>query len=1064
VDQGGPRELAEPAFVGRLRERALLRHLLRDAAAGRPAIVVVAGVPGSGKTALLRWSAAEAGAAGAFVLRTVGSEGSVPLAALRRLVAPLPELAAVLGDPPPSEPTDATRGADGPQHLADALAEAVVTRARRRQVVVIVDDAHDLERSSEAVLDGFLTTIDDLGARGPLALMVIVAVRDPTQPGGLADRALRLGSARSVPVGGLDADDVHELVARAGLRPHPRLVGDLLADTGGLPLLVQAAIARQTTPGGGEGPRVRSIADALRLRFERLDPAGLEVLRMAAVLGEPWTASELAVAGGHDRARVDGVVRDAIDAQVVRRSRDGLWFTHPLLRTELLDDLDDDHIRALHRSVADGLLGTGVGGDAELVRAADHLLRSRPTGPGTRDRVVAPDVADVCRRAGQVTDRWGAWRQTARFLAAAADWADSGDGSDDEIGGTAGDLYLAAGRAAYLDHDHAQAEVLLARALACARRHRDRDLGLEAAVYLARSRAGARFRLGHRVELGELEATLAEAADASQATDAGVAGIVRAEAALAEALIVSVESEQAFALVDDARRRAAAAPGGTAALAGPLARADFAEGIHRLHHLDLAEADDCFRAGRRRAEAAGDALTALYVRSRLAVSALAQGAVGAARADAAAIEAEAIERGFAGEAGLAAAQQAVGYALVGTDAAAEAAQRAHRVWRSTDFTYITALLAPVLVAIDARTQGVGQAPAPLPTSSAVTALAAVEANDVEGARVRAQTARWRHGFRGRVNQANEAVAAALVEVGDLIGDPALVAAGGGAVTELGERGVQVMLGWPTTVPRLAAVVARHAGDLVAARRRLDHAIALCDREELAAERAKVLLEMGRTEAAAGAQTVGVAALFAEAVRAFAGEAMHGWVARADALAQALGFSVLDAHGSSRECTIFTDDIVGSTASNVRLGDALYVEQLRVHDGLVRARLREYGGREIKHTGDGVNAAFADATDAVRCALAIQADIDAWHRSEPDLALQVRIGLAHGPVIPMAGDFFGLVQSQAARLCALASPGGLLVTGPVAGRLTAADVAIEPLGPHDLKGMPDAVEIYRLTAA
>jgi class 3 adenylate cyclase len=315
-----------------------------------------------------------------------------------------------------------------------------------------------------------------------------------------------------------------------------------------------------------------------------------------------------------------------------------------------------------------------------------------------------------------------------------------------------------------------------------------------------------------------------------------------------------------------------------------------------------------------------------------------------------------------------------------------------------------------------------------------------------------------------VNQANEAVAAALVDVGDLIDDPALVAAGGGAVTELGERGVQVMLGWPTTVPRLAAVAARRAGDLATARRALDHAVSLCDREELAAERAKVLLEMGRTEAAAGAGTVAVAALFAEAVRAFNQEAMHGWVARADSLAQALGFSVLDAHGSSREYTIFTDDIVGSTASNVRLGDALYVEQLRVHDGLVRARLREYGGREIKHTGDGVNAAFPDPTDAARCALAIQADITTWQRSEPDLALQVRIGLAHGPVIPMAGDFFGLVQSQAARLCALAAPGGLLVTGPVAGRLAAADVAIEPLGPHDLKGMPDAVEVFRLTPA
>ena len=122
-------------------------------------------------------------------------------------------------------------------------------------------------------------------------------------------------------------------------------------------------------------------------------------------------------------------------------------------------------------------------------------------------------------------------------------------------------------------------------------------------------------------------------------------------------------------------------------------------------------------------------------------------------------------KGFTGEAGLAAAQQAVAHALAGTLEAAEAAERAHRAWRSSDYTYIAALVAPVLAAVDARTQGVGHAPAPLPTSSAVAALAAVEANDVDGARVRARTSRWRQGFRGRVSQANEAVAAARQVIG-----------------------------------------------------------------------------------------------------------------------------------------------------------------------------------------------------------------------------------------------------------------------------------------------------------
>jgi AAA ATPase domain len=75
-------------FVGRVRERALLRHLLREAGAGRPAVVIVTGVPGAGKTALLHWMGDEAAAAGAFVLRALGSEGTLPFDALRRLVAP----------------------------------------------------------------------------------------------------------------------------------------------------------------------------------------------------------------------------------------------------------------------------------------------------------------------------------------------------------------------------------------------------------------------------------------------------------------------------------------------------------------------------------------------------------------------------------------------------------------------------------------------------------------------------------------------------------------------------------------------------------------------------------------------------------------------------------------------------------------------------------------------------------------------------------------------------------------------------------------------------------------
>jgi class 3 adenylate cyclase len=266
------------------------------------------------------------------------------------------------------------------------------------------------------------------------------------------------------------------------------------------------------------------------------------------------------------------------------------------------------------------------------------------------------------------------------------------------------------------------------------------------------------------------------------------------------------------------------------------------------------------------------------------------------------------------------------------------------------------------------------------------------------------------------------------------------------------------------VPRLGAVVARHAGDPGRAARLLDHVMSLCEHEDLPAERAKALLELARCEAAAGAPTADVAALFVEAVRAFDELSLHGWVARADEVAQQVGFSVVAAHGAARERAIYTDDVVGSTESNARLGDAVYLEQLRIHDRLVRGRLRECAGLEIKHTGDGLNAVFLHRADAVRCALAAQADIDAWHRSEPGLALQIRSGLAYGPVIPSGGDFFGLVQAQAARLSALAGPGEVLATAEVVTGLAAGTVKTASIGYHGLKGLPAPIEVFRLTAS
>jgi hypothetical protein len=73
------------------------------------------------------------------------------------------------------------------------------------------------------------------------------------------------------------------------------------------------------------------------------------------------------------------------------------------------------------------------------------------------------------------------------------------------------------------------------------------------------------------------------------------------------------------------------------------------------------------------------------------------------------------------------------------------------------------------------------------------------------------------------------------------------------------------------------------------------------------------------------------------------------------------------HDTGTRTLLFTD-IVESIALTNRLGDEGAMEVLAVHDEIVRAAIAQNGGREVKHTGDGIMAAFISAIGAVRCAV------------------------------------------------------------------------------------------------
>src|SRR4029079_18601542 len=81
-----------------------------------------------------------------------------------------------------------------------------------------------------------------------------------------------------------------------------------------------------------------------------------------------------------------------------------------------------------------------------------------------------------------------------------------------------------------------------------------------------------------------------------------------------------------------------------------------------------------------------------------------------------------------------------------------------------------------------------------------------------------------------------------------------------------------------------------------------------------------------------------------------------------------------AHVASPFRTVLFTDLQGSTSMLSELGQAAYMVLLTDHDLILRRALVSAHGREVKHTGDGIMAAFEDVADGVRCALALEAGV------------------------------------------------------------------------------------------
>ncbi|MGE5145521.1 MAG: tetratricopeptide repeat protein [Candidatus Eiseniibacteriota bacterium] len=134
--------------------------------------------------------------------------------------------------------------------------------------------------------------------------------------------------------------------------------------------------------------------------------------------------------------------------------------------------------------------------------------------------------------------------------------------------------------------------------------------------------------------------------------------------------------------------------------------------------------------------------------------------------------------------------------------------------------------------------------------------------------------------------------------------------------------------------------------------------------------------------------------------------------------------------------------------------------------LIAPKIAEHRGRIVKTTGDGALVEFASVVDAVRCAIDVQDGMAARNAALPqDKRLDHRIGINLGDVLVEGDDLLGDGVNVAARLEALADPGGICLSEDawrqVQGKI---DAAAEDIGEQTLKNIARPVRVFRLSPA
>jgi DNA-binding NarL/FixJ family response regulator/tetratricopeptide (TPR) repeat protein len=420
--------VTSPVFVGRTEELGRLLDVLERAEGGQPAVGLVAGDAGVGKTRLLSELADRARVRGTRVLvggcLEVGDVGLpyVPFADAFRdlgthpgeadLAAPLVAAVRSLGrllptvasQPAPSPPGD---GFEQLQ-LFDGVLSLLVRISELAPLLLVIEDLHWADRSTRDLLAFLVRTLRS----GRVALVASYRSdelhrRHPLRP--LLAELLRVPDLERIELSPFSrAELVQHLEAVAGQRPPAGAVDRILARSEGNAFFAEELVAAGAIQTDVALPD--ALADLLLGRIEGLSDQAQEVLKVAAVAGRRVGHELLAAAAARPEPELERALREAVAGQVLVAdpATESYRFRHALLQEAVYVDLLPGERSRLHATYARLLADSGPAAELAWHCLASHDLPGALAAlvRAARDAIAVAAPAEAYRHLTDALDLW----------------------------------------------------------------------------------------------------------------------------------------------------------------------------------------------------------------------------------------------------------------------------------------------------------------------------------------------------------------------------------------------------------------------------------------------------------------------------------------------------------------------------------------------------------------------------------------------------------------------------------------------------------------------------------